>query len=159
MRKGISVAILLLATIAVLLLTWLLMPLERPPPPSRPGSAASRGYALPSMRVLPALLLIAFAGCNGSNSEPAGDSEGVCPIENAAASIDVRGTFHYEGDFPYVLTGTITFEQNGDVVTVTNTTYDNANDRALEGTATPYRATGSTSCSFPSTGTRTTRRR
>jgi hypothetical protein len=49
----------------------------------------------------------------------------------------VSGTYRYAQGLPgpYGLLGTIVFSQVGDTVTVESTTYDNANDRELTGSA------------------------
>ncbi len=50
--------------------------------------------------------------------------------------VDVNGAYDYSGTGPqFGLFGTITFEQTGDTVRVTGTTYSNANDRSLMGEA------------------------
>lgn len=60
-----------------------------------------------------------------------------CPPENANAAIDVSGVWRYAGENIFLLRGTITFEQQGNQVRVTDTTYDNAGDRALKSEFTP----------------------
>ncbi|MHC4339041.1 MAG: formylglycine-generating enzyme family protein [Planctomycetota bacterium] len=66
MRKGISVAILLLATIAVLLLTWLLMPRERQPlpveEPEKPKPRAAPGPAVTLPAPTPPLPAVPLVG-------------------------------------------------------------------------------------------------
>ena len=58
------------------------------------------------------------------------------PAENPAAMVDVNGTYDYSGSGPqFGLLGTITFQQAGNTVQVVSTTYANAIDRSLMGTA------------------------
>ncbi len=59
-----------------------------------------------------------------------------CVDEDPSAGVDVTGTFDYIGFDEFPLTGTITFEQDGDVVRVVDTTYDVGDDRALMGEGT-----------------------
>ncbi len=82
----------------------------------------------------PLLALGLLPGCGGGSSS----SPAPCPAEAAAAVIAAQGVYRYERGLPgpYWLLGTITLEQSGDQVTVTGTTYDNANDRALVGLGT-----------------------
>ncbi|HOB73395.1 MAG TPA: hypothetical protein PKG54_02615 [Phycisphaerae bacterium] len=73
------------------------------------------------------LPLLAGSGCP-AQQEP-------CPEENSAAVVNVAGVYRYFGTRPFLLIGTITFEQEGDLVRVTDTTYENSNDRRLMGEA------------------------
>jgi hypothetical protein len=61
-----------------------------------------------------------------------------CPAHDTSASPEVAGTFRYES-LVFGLSGEITFEQEGDLVRVTDTTYDQpdvaAIARSLEGEA------------------------
>lgn len=68
-------------------------------------------------------------GCNRGPALP-------CADEDTSAGIDVTGTFDYIGLDGFPLSGTIAFEQDGDVVRVVDTTYDVGNDRALMGEGT-----------------------
>jgi hypothetical protein len=54
-----------------------------------------------------------------------------CPAENPNATFDASGVYRYSGDTLFLLRGTITFEQQGNMVRVTDTTYDNSSDRRL----------------------------
>ena len=68
------------------------------------------------------------------------DLSGPCVEENRPTEIDVSGVFRYRVGDPLdfsipMLSGTITFTQDGDTVRVVDTTYDFAQDRALEGEA------------------------
>ncbi len=54
-----------------------------------------------------------------------------CPAEQPSASINVAGTYRYAGDSIFLLRGTITFVQEGELVHVTGVTYDNSGDRDL----------------------------
>ena len=63
-----------------------------------------------------------------------------CPSEEPGAVIDVAGTYRYSGEgenaesgAEFRLSGTITFEQEGTQVRVTDTTYDFSGLRRLEG--------------------------
>jgi hypothetical protein len=56
-----------------------------------------------------------------------------CPPEIPTAKVDVSGTYSYSGDSIFLLRGTITFEQEEDVVRVTGVTYENSRDRDLVG--------------------------
>lgn len=85
------------------------------------------------LRVPPLLLLL--AACNSSNGDPPAGQVWDCD-ELPAALVDVTGTYRYTGSPGHFLRGTITFVQTGTTVFCTGTTYDNANDRELEGTAT-----------------------
>ncbi len=78
-------------------------------------------------------LPLVLGTCNSSDTTiavPAGCEE----VRTAVAN--VTGTFRYTSTTGYFLRGTITFEQTGNTVRVTGTTYDNANDRELEGEGT-----------------------
>lgn len=85
--------------------------------------------------------LISGQGCPGLAGRNTGEGLGrgfptTCPSEDPAAAIDVAGVFRYAGDRLGRLTGTITFEQEGNLVRVTDTTYDFSHDRRLQGEAT-----------------------
>ena len=54
-----------------------------------------------------------------------------CATENPNAQIDVNGTYRYGGDSIFLITGTITFEQQGNMVRVTDTTYDSSPNREV----------------------------
>ena len=60
-----------------------------------------------------------------------------CPPESENVELNVQGTWRYAGRSIFLLRGSITFEQNGKLVRVTDTTYDNASDRALQSEFTP----------------------
>ncbi|MCK6461868.1 MAG: hypothetical protein L6Q95_18465 [Planctomycetes bacterium] len=81
-----------------------------------------------------AVLALLLAACNSSDDPPAG-AVWACE-ELPAAVVDVTGTYRYTGTPGHFLRGTITFVQTGTTVVCTGTTYDNAADRELEGTAT-----------------------
>jgi len=81
----------------------------------------------------PWLLVIALAACDHGRPLPA---PGACAPPDPAAVVSVAGVFRYEGDSPFLLRGTITFEQEGDAVRVTGVTYDNSADRPLVGEGT-----------------------
>jgi len=70
---------------------------------------------------------------------PFGSYEGVrewdCE-ELPTAVVDVNGIYRYASTTGYFLKGTITFAQVGATVQCLGTTYDNSNDRELEGTGT-----------------------
>jgi hypothetical protein len=70
-----------------------------------------------------------LAGCSANAETPAAKGLAGVPA--------VAGTFRYQGSsFAFFLIGTITFEQSGDTVRVTQVTYDNSNDRPLVGEGT-----------------------
>jgi hypothetical protein len=71
-----------------------------------------------------------FAAC--TETEPVVLPE-CSPIDDAARP-QVAGVFRYESRL-FSLSGSIVFEQDGDLVRVVDTTYDQADDRALEGAA------------------------
>lgn len=85
------------------------------------------------MRPRFAVLALLLAACNSSDDPPAA---GWACEELPAALVDVTGTYRYTGSPGHFLRGTITFVQTGTTVVCTGTTYDNAADRELEGTAT-----------------------
>lgn len=91
-------------------------------------------FAIPRRWIyLGVLATSAFAagqGCFGP-SEPVA----TCPDEDPSASVDVAGVFRYFGERPLMLSGTITFEQEGNLVRVIDTTYDFSGDRRLMGEA------------------------
>jgi hypothetical protein len=78
------------------------------------------GLGIVVRRVASISVLVAVAGCS-------------CPPEDPAAQVNVGGVYSYGGDSFYLLRGTITFEQEGDVVRVTGVTYENSGDRDLVG--------------------------
>lgn len=78
-----------------------------------------------------AALLALALGLSGCSETP--DLE--CPELDAGASADVSGTFFYSSPV-FLLRGTITFEQEGETVRITDTTYENVNDRRLMGEGT-----------------------
>ncbi len=59
-----------------------------------------------------------------------------CEMPDVDASPNVAGIYDYFGVNPFAITGTITFEQEGDTVRVTDTTYDFTDNRRLMGEAT-----------------------
>jgi hypothetical protein len=86
------------------------------------------------MRLAFLFLPILLVACNSSDDPPP-PAAWACE-ELPAAVVDVTGTYRYTGTPGHFLRGTITFVQAGTTVVCTGTTYDNANDRELEGTAT-----------------------
>lgn len=58
-----------------------------------------------------------------------------CANESESATPNVAGTFRYGGNSVGYLSGTITFEQEGDLVRVTETTYDVTLNREVIGEA------------------------
>jgi hypothetical protein len=83
------------------------------------------------------LVLLALLGssCSSSGDDPVPIPQWDCE-ELGPAVVNVEGTYRYASNVGYGLRGTITFVQSGTTVTCTGTTYDNANDRELEGQAT-----------------------
>lgn len=77
------------------------------------------------------LALVIGAGCPQLGPE----LPDTCAAQEAGADVNVAGIYRYGGDSPRLLSGTITFEQEGEVVRVLDTTYDLTADRRLEGTA------------------------
>lgn len=73
--------------------------------------------------------LLVLAACE--STAPVAPS---CPEIDAGTTADVSGTFRYSSPL-FLLRGTIVFEQTGSTVHVVDTTYDNADDRRLEGEA------------------------
>ena len=71
----------------------------------------------------------------GCGCGDAGEAPRPCGPEDAALSLDVAGTYDYASTDGYALRGTITFEQQGALVRVTQTSYENADDRSLMGEA------------------------
>ena len=84
--------------------------------------------------VTPVAMSIGLAAATGC---PQPDVE--CATHNENASPDVDGTYTYGGQIsgnnPGSLSGTITFERDGDMVAVTDTTYNFGSNRKLSGTA------------------------
>jgi hypothetical protein len=71
---------------------------------------------------------MSILACIGNPLPDGGD----CPAENPAAAVNaVAGTYRYSGDNLFLLRGTITFEQQNNMVRVTDTTYENSSDRRL----------------------------
>jgi hypothetical protein len=63
-------------------------------------------------------------------------NQAACDTPNTPADIDVTGTYRYSSPIPFMISGTIIFEQSGDTVRILNTTYDNnVPNRALMGEA------------------------
>jgi hypothetical protein len=93
-------------------------------------------FAGPHHRRPGALALVALAlapaGCLDAGPAPAPTV--TCAAPDAMASVRVGGTFRYASP-EFALAGTITFAQEGSMVTVTDTTYDTGRDRALTGAA------------------------
>ena len=81
-----------------------------------------------------AILALLGSSCNSSD-DPVAIPQWDCE-ELGAAVVNVNGTYRYASTVGYGLRGTITFVQSGTNVICTGTTYDNANDRELEGQAT-----------------------
>lgn len=79
------------------------------------------------------LAVLALGACNDAEDDRIDPIE--CPALDADAMPNVVGLFDYASEISAVY-GTITFEQDGREVRVTDTTYTNANARALEGSAT-----------------------
>ena len=74
------------------------------------------------------VLIVVSTACQPQAVDP-------CPqVDTQATMPDVAGVFRYAGVRPFLLTGTITFEQDGSTVSVVDTTYDFTGDRRLEGT-------------------------
>jgi hypothetical protein len=78
---------------------------------------------------LPGLILLVMTTARCSDPAPVR-----CAAADPMASVAVGGTFRY-GSPRFALAGTITFAQDGSMVTVTDTTYDTGRDRALTGAA------------------------
>lgn len=85
------------------------------------------------MRLARLTLVLLLTACDDDPPPP--EPAWACE-ELPAAVVDVTGTYRYTGTPGHFLRGTITFVQTGTTVVCTGTTYDNANDRELEGTAT-----------------------
>ena len=90
------------------------------------------GLSVMRMRLLVTLMAAGLLSTTSCNQMPAES----CPEEVASAAFDVSGTFRYRSAIPFDLTGTITFEQSGQTVRVTGTTYDFGDDRDLVGEGT-----------------------
>ncbi len=82
-----------------------------------------------------ALPFVLAAGCDSSEGSAPPAVTWDCE-ELPLAVVDVTGVYRYLGQGVYSLRGTITFDQTGATVRVVGTTYDNANDRDLEGVGT-----------------------
>jgi len=78
-------------------------------------------------------LLLTAVGCLGDDSP----LHVQCPAVDPQASVEATGVYRYLS-YEFALRGTITFEQQPGqrAVSVTDTSYDNAMDRALAGMAT-----------------------
>jgi len=76
---------------------------------------------------------VALLACGGAGPDAA---TAPCAPEDPGAAVAVAGIFRYEGASPFLLRGTITFEQSGDTVRVTSVTYENSADRPLVGEGT-----------------------
>ena len=76
---------------------------------------------------LVATAVLGLLSCNGD--DPA--SGPGCAEPDPSAAVDVNGTYRYVG----ALRGTITLVQTGNTVELTNTTYENADDRPVVGSA------------------------
>ena len=75
--------------------------------------------------------LFIAAGCGSDPATPF-----PCATPDPAAQVEVTGAYRYASSFArYHLRGTITFAQAGTRVEVTDTHYDNAQDRAVGGAA------------------------
>jgi len=84
------------------------------------------------------LLTAALVGC-GAEREPtaADDGNTVVAAPGTWSMLDVSGTYEFGGEeVPNTMKGTITFEQEGDLVRVTGTKYENNPSRELKGEAT-----------------------
>ena len=84
------------------------------------------------------LLTAALVGC-GAEQEPtvADDGNTVVTAPGTLSRLDVSGTYQFVGEeVPNTMKGTITFEQEGDLVRVTGTKYENNPSRELKGEAT-----------------------
>jgi hypothetical protein len=79
----------------------------------------------------PLLIVVLAVACSDSSEAP---DELACGNEDPAASVGVAGEYYYYSG-TYALRGTITFDQEGSLVRVLDTTYENADDRALMGEA------------------------
>jgi len=87
------------------------------------------------MRLALLAMPLLFAACDSSDGSAPPAVVWDCE-ELPLAVVDVNGVYRYSGPGAYRLRGTITFEQVGATVRVIGTTYDNANDRELEGEGT-----------------------
>ena len=84
------------------------------------------------------LLTAALGGCS-TEQEPtvAHDGNTVATAPGTLPTLDVSGTYQFVGEeVPNTMKGTITFEQEGDLVRVTGTKYENNPARELKGEAT-----------------------
>ncbi len=103
------------------------------------------------MRLLLASLSIVFSACGGVDGDPASTSVAGAASTTATevtqtkevtpttdlSTLDVSGTYQFVGEeVPNTMKGTITFEQEGDLVRVTGTKYENNPSRELKGEAT-----------------------
>lgn len=78
------------------------------------------------------MLMMAAAGCD-STPPPAPFA---CAKADPAAAVDVGGRFRYASNYrDFWMRGTILLAQTGKMVEVTETVYDNADDRPLKGAA------------------------
>ena len=100
------------------------------------------------IRLLLVSLSIVLSACGGVDGDPASTSiAGAAPTTatevtqttevTAFSTLDVSGTYQFVGEeVPNTMKGTITFEQEGDLVRVTGTKYENNPSRELKGEAT-----------------------
>lgn len=86
-------------------------------------------------RTLSVCLLVLGPACASGDARPVVLPE--CPEFDASATPNVAGTYRYSS-LAFSLKGTIAFQQEGNVVRVLDTSYDNADSRAraLQGEAT-----------------------
>lgn len=83
--------------------------------------------AVPALAGTSIVIALALLACVG----PPLPRESCATDQPNATGINVAGTYRYAGDSIFLLRGTITFAQEGDLVRVTGTTYDNSGDRDL----------------------------
>ena len=103
------------------------------------------------IRLLLVSLSIVLSACGGVDGDPASTSvAGTAPTTatevtqktevtptTGLSTLDVSGTYQFVGEeLPNTMKGTITFEQEGDLVRVTGTKYENNPSRELKGEAT-----------------------
>ena len=106
------------------------------------------------IRLLLVSLSIVLSACGGVEGDPVSTSvAGAAPTTatevtqttevtpttevTALSTLDVSGTYQFVGEeVPNTMKGTITFEQEGDLVRVTGTKYENNPSRELKGEAT-----------------------
>ena len=100
------------------------------------------------IRLLLVSLSVVLSACGGVEGDPASTSvAGAAPTTatevtqttevTALSTLDVSGTYQFVGEeVPNTMTGTITFQQEEDLVRVTGTKYENNPSRELKGEAT-----------------------